>query len=191
MYLTASLLTHVHARKGVTDTMLLLWVCASRLPYTLPGGSCGLCGPLRCATALTGQILTTCVLTKQTDELRNTSKGKLYFTWFVVVVDRMGLNTAWLSAVNLNYRGKADWLALLLSCSRRTGCHGKGHEERQDHSQWPSVGLCSNLVSRGPGLPEGNGRGRELCLGQPLFHDLLDPSGTWSCSSVPSYSWWS
>lgn len=90
----------------------------------------------------------------------------------------MGLNIACFSANSLNYKGRTGWFRLASLLSRCTGCYGKSHEERQDYSQRPAVGLCSDRFPRGPGLSEGDGSCWELCLGQPLFHDLLNSSGT-------------
>lgn len=56
------------------------------------------------------KILNKGVLTKQIDQLRNTLKGKLYFTWFFY---RLSLNVAYLSARNLNYKGKARLFGLV------------------------------------------------------------------------------
>lgn len=90
----------------------------------------------------------------------------------------MGLNVAYFSAINLNYKGKSGRFRPASLLSRCTGSYGKSHEERQDYSQRPAVGLCSDRFPRGSGLPEGDGSSWELCLGQPLLHDLLNPSGT-------------
>lgn len=136
-------------------------------------GKCWLCVP-QTASAL--WTILKYILTEQIGELRNTLKGKLAFTWLFC---GMNLNVACLSAVNRNFiSGKANSFGLCCSCSRCTGSYGEGHEERQDYSQWSAVGLCSDRFARGSGLPEGNGSGWELCLGQPVFHDLLNPSGT-------------
>lgn len=55
---------------------------------------------------------------------------------FYLFLCRMVLNLAHLSAINLNYKGKAGWFGLVaLSPFRCTGSYGKSHEERQDYSQ--------------------------------------------------------
>ena len=66
--------------------------------------------------------------------------------------------------------------------NRRSGRHGEGHEERQDHSERPSAGVRSHHITGRTGLPEGDGSRRKLRLGQPLVHDLPHQTGkhTWS-----------
>lgn len=55
---------------------------------------------------------------------------------FYLFLCRMVLNLAHVSAINLNYKGKAGWFGLVaLSPFRCAGSYGKSHEERQDYSQ--------------------------------------------------------
>lgn len=63
---------------------------------------------------------------------------------------------------------------------RRAGCHGEGHEEGPHLGQRPSAGVCAHHLAGGPGLPEGDGGGGELRLGQPLLHDLPHQTGEWA-----------
>lgn len=66
---------------------------------------------------------------------------------------------------------------LKLPVRRCAGCHGEGHEERPDLGERPSAGVRSYQLPGGAGLPEGDGGGRKLRLGQPLVHDLPHQTG--------------
>lgn len=107
VYLTTSLIPS-HAREGISETVLLLFMYPSHSPYKFLEGRC-LCSPCSLCHKLWEKILSKYILTKQVDELRKLMKEKLCITWLL----SNGLECAYLSALSLDYRGKAGWFGLV------------------------------------------------------------------------------
>lgn len=76
------------------------------------------------------------------------------------------------------------WLIISLLHCRCPGCDGEGNEAWPDWCQWPAAGMCTHQLYGGTGLPEGHGISRQLCLGQPLLHDLSGQTGLCSVQRV-------
>lgn len=62
-------------------------------------------------------------------------------------------------------------------CNRCSDSNGASHGTGQDRDQRQAAGLCAHQLTGGSGLPEGHVLRSQLCLGEPLLHDLPGAPG--------------